>query len=402
MKSKNAAAWAAQFVKREAVLCAAVVLAAVSTCVVRPSLAAVNAAIDRRVLALLFCLMLIIQAFRSLSVLDAAADFLLKRCAGVRSVYAAFVALIFASSLFVTNDVALLTFVPVSLAVCRRSGIDPVPLVILETLAANLGSCVTPMGNPQNLFLYSFYRMEPAAFFRTTLLIALPSVFLLAAAVLWVTRARPPVSVSTRFRGAGAASAAGVSAAVRTAGDRARLAAYTVALAVILLAVFRVVDYPVCMALSAAVVAVCNFRLFARVDYGLLLTFAAFFLFTENISLLPDISAALQSALDSRFAVYMGGIAASQVISNVPAALLLSGFTDYGRELLLGVNVGGLGTLIASLASVISYKLYSAAAAETEDARAHGSGRYLLQFTVYNLIFLAVLIPLVYVLSLRG
>ncbi|AEE15878.1 SLC13 family permease [Treponema brennaborense] len=340
MKSKNAAAWAAQFVKREAVLCAAVVLAAVSTCVVRPSLAAVNAAIDRRVLALLFCLMLIIQAFRSLSVLDAAADFLLKRCAGVRSVYAAFVALIFASSLFVTNDVALLTFVPVSLAVCRRSGIDPVPLVILETLAANLGSCVTPMGNPQNLFLYSFYRMEPAA--------------------------------------------------------------YTVALAVILLAVFRVVDYPVCMALSAAVVAVCNFRLFARVDYGLLLTFAAFFLFTENISLLPDISAALQSALDSRFAVYMGGIAASQVISNVPAALLLSGFTDYGRELLLGVNVGGLGTLIASLASVISYKLYSAAAAETEDARAHGSGRYLLQFTVYNLIFLAVLIPLVYVLSLRG
>ena len=155
-----------------------------------------------------------------------------------------------------------------------------------------------------------------------------------------------------------------------------------------LLAVFHVVNYLIMLGVTVLVMLVCNWRLFKKVDYSLLLTFVGFFIFTKTLSTIPAFSDFIKSVLSTPLKTYITGIAASQVISNVPAALLLSGFTEKGAMLLLAVNVGGLGTLIASMASVISFKLYSA---ENHD-------NYFAVFTAYNVVLLLVLGFIVYLI----
>ncbi len=366
-------------------MCAAVALAAAAVCVVRPSAGRVFACIDVRVLSQLFCLMLTIQAFRSIHVLDALAAGVLGLCSSVRVLFFALVGLVFFVSMAVTNDVALLTFVPFTLIICRKAGSGSVTggvtprmtavLVVLETLAANLGSCITPMGNPQNLFLYSFYNMPSAAFFTATLRIGIPSLLMLCAAVLYETRNAGKIEVRLGKAYVDSFVKCFVYAAVLTGN---------------LLAVFRVIDYRIALAVTVIAAAVCNARLFLHVDYSLLLTFVGFFIFTGTVSDIPAVSGFLKDVLKKPFSVYAAGILTSQVISNVPAALLLSGFTRNARALLLGVNVGGLGTLIASLASVISYKLFKA---EGGDMRGTG---YFRIFTVYNFVFLILLAGIVW------
>ena len=138
---------------------------------------------------------------------------------------------------------------------------------------------------------------------------------------------------------------------------------------------------------TVVAILVCNFRLFKKVDYSLLLTFAGFFIFTKTLSTVPAFSSFISGMLSSPLKTYLTGIITSQVISNVPAALLLSGFTDNGAMLVLGVNVGGLGTLIASMASVISFKLYN----NSEEAQTPQGKKYFAVFTIYNLILLIIL-----------
>src|SRR5574344_1464792 len=369
------------YLKKEPVMTAALVLALAAVVAVRPDPSETAACIDWRVLSQLFCLMITIQAFRSIRVLDALATYVLRMCSSVRALFFALTGLVFFVSMAVTNDVALLTFVPFTLVICRRADsgsaeqvITPrmaAVLVVLETLAANLGSCITPMGNPQNLYLYAYYTMTPGEFFASTLRIGIPSFMLLCAAVLIETRKSGKISVSLDKVHIESAVKCGVYAAV---------------LGVILLAVFRVIDYRIALAVTVCAMAACNIRLFVQVDYSLLFTFAGFFIFTGTIAAVPAVSDFLRNALKTPLSVYTAGIAASQVISNVPAALLLSGFTQNARELLLGVNVGGLGTLIASLASVISYKLFNA------DEIASQKTGYFRIFTLYNLAFLAVVV----------
>lgn len=396
------------FLKKEPVLCAALILAICAVVFVQPAVPQVIEAIDFRVLSLLFSLMAIIQAFRSVNVLDSFAAFVLKACHTVRSLFLSLTALVFFSSMAVTNDVALLTFVPITLITCRKARLSEkqiVLLIVIETLAANLGSCVTPMGNPQNLFLFSYYNMDGSQFFLETLKIGIPSLVLLVALILVLTR--QTVSLTT-----------GSAAPVSPVRSPVRTFIYTATLIIILLSVFRVLDYRISLAVTVLVLAVCNWRLFARVDYSLLLTFTGFFIFTGTISSVPAVSETLSRLLKTPLSTYITAIATSQVISNVPAALLLSGFTDNACALLLGVNVGGLGTLIASLASVISFKLYSAdhervlqaevsasrsaaaddASAEPAVREAAGSVSYFGVFTLMNVAFLAVLAVLVWLL----
>ncbi len=366
------------FIKKEMILCAAFVLAVISTLIIKPSAYALKSAIDFRVLGLLFCLMAVIQGFRSVNILDKAAQILLKKCRSKKSLYFCFVFLIFFASMAVTNDVALLTFVPLTLLVCRHSKINAAPLVVLETISANLGSCITPMGNPQNLFLYSFYNMDSITFFATTAKIAIPSALLLAVSILAFNRSaggyEPESFTEIKI-------------------EKLPAIAYTGLLAVNLLSVFRMLDYRIAFAATVIVTLICNRKILLKVDYCLLLTFVSFFVFTKNMAAIPSLSEFFRNTLQDRMAVYISGIAASQVISNVPAALLLAGFTGHAKELLLGVNVGGLGTLIASLASVISYKLY-ASDIEAGNQDSSPVGKYFILFTVMNVIFLLILIPL--------
>ena len=173
-----------QFIKKEIVLCIALILGLVGILVCRPSLEVVTNSIDFRVLSLLFCLMYVIQGFSSINLLDKLAGKMLALCKNTRQMFFVLTFLVFFVSMAVTNDVALLTFVPISLIICKKVNLQnqdkslAAKLIVLETLAANLGSCVTPMGNPQNLYLFNFYQMETWDFFATTMKIGLPSLFL--------------------------------------------------------------------------------------------------------------------------------------------------------------------------------------------------------------------------------
>lgn len=373
---KNPFVYLKNFIKREPVLFAAIILALAAVCIVRPAPELCLQAIDFRTLAVLFSLMIVIKAFQSQNFLDFIAARLLRLCKSQRSLYFLMTYLVFFSSMFVTNDVALLTFVPISLLIFKRINLPALHIVVLETLAANLGSCITPMGNPQNLYLFSYYGFSALDFFALTAKIALPSLFILAVIILFLTRKKNVFAGNV----------------LQTQSAQLKLDFrtffYIADFILCLLAVFHVVNYLIMLGVTVLVMLVCNWHLFKKVDYSLLLTFVGFFIFTKTLSTIPAFSDFIKSVLSTPLKTYITGIAASQVISNVPAALLLSGFTEKGAMLLLAVNVGGLGTLIASMASVISFKLYSA---ENHD-------NYFAVFTAYNVVLLLVLGFIVYLI----
>ncbi len=385
---KNFVGFFKNFVKREPVLFAAILLALLAVAFVRPSPEICLQAIDFRTLAILFSLMIVIKAFQSQNFLDFIAARLLRLCKTRRSLYFLLTYLVFFSSMFVTNDVALLTFVPISLLIFKRIKLSSLHLIVLETLAANLGSCITPMGNPQNLYLFSYYGFSALEFFALTAKIALPSLFILAAIILFLTRKKLAAGGDLEEPQELAGNA------LQTQLVQVRLdfrtIFYLADFVICLLTVFHLINYLIMLALTVVVMAVCNRSLFKRVDYSLLLTFVGFFIFTKTLSTVPAFSSFIQSLLSTPLKTYLTGIAASQFISNVPAALLLSGFTQNGAMLLLAVNVGGLGTLIASMASVISFKLYS--------AEADADKKYFAVFTAYNIVLLLILGFVVYLI----
>ncbi len=385
---------------------AALLLAVGAVCLVRPGVQVCLQAIDFRTLAILFSLMIVIKAFQSQNFLDFVAARLLRLCKTRRALYFLLTYLVFFSSMFVTNDVALLTFVPISLLIFKRIELPALHIVVLETLAANLGSCITPMGNPQNLYLFSYYGFSALEFFALTAKIAVPSLFILGVIILFLTRRRLADHGAYEQPHELAGNVLQTQSAQLKVDFRTIF--YVADFVLCLLAVFHAVNYLIMLGVTVVVMAVCNWRLFKKVDYSLLLTFVGFFIFTKTLSTVPAFSDFIKSVLSSPLKTYITGIAASQVISNVPAALLLSGFTENGAMLLLAVNVGGLGTLIASMASVISFKLYSAEAAvvepktavvePVETTGASAGHSYFAVFTAYNVVLLAVLGVVVYIL----
>ena len=374
------------WLKKDFVLVVAVTLALVSLLVVRPTMKLVIASIDFKVLALLFCLMLVIQAFRTTNLLDYSAVRLLGICKTTRLLSFILVFLVFFLSMVITNDVALLTFVPLTIVVCQKRNIPAGTLVVLETIAANLGSSLTPMGNPQNLFLYSFYNFSTTDFFSATLIIGAVSAALLTVVLLLVRADKKSPSAEAK-----STVSAMDATQLPVVKKDFRFWLYVVAFVLSLLTVFRLVDYRITLVVVICIAAICNFRLLFMVDYGLLGTFLGFFVFVGCISSVPAVAELISKSMVSPLTTYITGIATSQVISNVPASLLLSGFASYGKELLLAVNVGGLGTLIASLASVISFNIY-----RNSDAHCCTES-FMTRFTGYNLLFLAVLAPVVWV-----
>lgn len=357
-----------KLIKDETVFCASLLLAALSCLAVRPDMGYLSYP-DYRTLSLLFCLMIVVAGFRSLGVFTLLGEALIRRAGNVRTLSAAMVLLCFFLSMVITNDVTLLTFVPFTILVFRLIGREEriLKLVVLETIAANLGSMATPIGNPQNLYLYSVSGMSAGSFAASALPYAALSLLMLLAALM---RGRDePLCAAVPLSRADA----------RQQADPLRCLPYVLLLALCLLVVFRILPYVPVLLCVAAVIFVVNRRLYLSVDYFLLLTFLCFFVFIGNLKRIPALSGALSSLTQGH--ELLAGILASQFISNVPAAILLSGFTDDFSSLLTGVNLGGLGTLIASLASLISFKFF---------AREYpgGKGRFLKEFTLWNLAFL--------------
>lgn len=357
-----------EFIKKETILTIALLLAAVSMFIVPPS-AAYAGYIDWNTLLLLFCLMAVVAGFQKLGIFSMIGSALLKKIHTSRQLALILVFLPFFFSMLITNDVALITFVPFALIVLRLSGKEQllIPVVVLQTLAANLGSMLMPMGNPQNLYLYTLSGITLVDFIKLMLPLFLLAAVILSLAVFFIKNT--PVEI------------------VSTSSEKGKitgfsLLSYSILLILCILCVLKYFSPLWLTGIICLYLAICDRSIFQKIDYSLLATFIGFFLFIGNISQIESFRATLQGIIASHEIPV--AILSSQIISNVPAALLLSGFTDQYAALIIGVNLGGLGTLIASMASLISYKQI---AREYPDKRS----RYLGLFTFANLIVLGIL-----------
>lgn len=357
--------WLVQVMAKSTVLWVALGLALLTSLYTLPSAAQLDACIDTKTLACLASLMTASGGLMICGAFDRMAAALVSRCSTARSLTAIMVLGTFFLSMFITNDVALIVLVPMALLAARRAGIDPLRTVILQTIAANTGSIILPMGNPQNLYLYSRYEMAFWPFLQAVLPLSLAGLAVLCALCAFGPRQQLQHANVGRPH-------------VR----REDVMLYCALFAVAAAGVFGVLDWRLALAAAAGVAAAKGRQLIQQIDFALLLTFVGFFVFVGNIARVPAIADAL-----GRFAgagVFWAAAAASQVISNVPAAVLLSGFTEDAAGLLAGVSAGGCGTLIASMASLITYKLYM---------RDNGSSaRFMWSFTLYNILFLGVMI----------
>lgn len=358
--------------KIDTVLCIAWILAIISAFFVYPSKEYLGY-IDFRSLGILWGLMVIIQGLKENSVFDRIAGFLLSKVTKSWQLSAMLIFMCFFGSMLITNDVALITFVPFALMIlhdCRREDMM-IPTVVLQTVAANLGSMLTPIGNPQNLYLYGLTGMSLIGFIKIMLPFSLVSAILLVLSLLIIPGREKSLSKNDR------------SSITSHFGSKSQIIIYAVLFAIALLTVVRILPWYVFAIIVLVIVGGMDYKILFRADYILLLTFIGFFIFTGNMGRIEVISSFLEEVLIGReFGI---SVALSQVISNVPATLMLSGFTMNYKSLLIGVNVGGLGTLIASMASLISYKAYSKEYQEK-------SGKYLLVFTAFNVVFLIALI----------
>lgn len=348
------------------------ILALVSAIVVRPDNRYIEY-IDFRSLGILWGLMVIIQGFKENAVFEKTGQLLMKKVGNIRQLSGALIFICFFSSMLITNDVALITFVPFSMLMlksCKREDLM-IPVIVFQTIAANLGSMATPIGNPQNLYLYGLTGMGLPEFVGCML-----PYTLLAAALLFITlfllpKGREKIELSKEYN------------LVQSFGSMRQIVIYLILFVIALLTVLRVMPWYVMAAIVLIVVAGMDFKILLRADYLLLLTFVGFFIFTGNIARIDAVKDFLSSMTEGKeFAV---SVVASQVVSNVPATLMLSGFASDYKELLLGVNAGGLGTLIASMASLISFKFFSGSYKDKQ-------GKYVAYFTVANVIFLAVFV----------
>lgn len=378
MGLKNIAKGIWHFIKNETVLSVAVILAVISSFFIKPDIEYLNY-IDFRTLGLLFCLMAVMAGLQKTGVFSFMAENLLKKIHSTKSLIFILVMLCFFFSMLITNDVALITFVPFTFTVLDMLGSDIknkaiIPVVAMQTVAANLGSMLTPIGNPQNLYLHGISGLGVGEFMLLMLPYTVISFVLLSA---WALLRKGKGGVKIIFNDKTQIK------------NKGKVVIYCALFCVCLLTVAHALDYRIMMLVVIAMTAAADYRIFARVDYTLLLTFTAFFVFIGNMGRIPMFSNYINSIINGRECIT--GILSSQLISNVPAALLLSGFTDNIRPLIVGVNIGGLGTLIASMASLISFKYIGR---ENKSVR----GSYLLYFTVVNVIFLAVLLIAYYVI----
>lgn len=351
------------FLKKDIVFTVSLILAALSCLIYPPKLEYINF----QVLFILFSLMLTIKALEELRFLDKFAIAILNKCNNSRSVSAILILLCFFSSMFVTNDVALLTFVPLTLVVSRKTQMPMMETIILQTIAANIGSSLTPMGNPQNLFIYSHYGIKPMPFFSTVLFMAVLGICSLYILIKRMQNRELKVVLTPM-----------------PIDDWKKPTVWGLVLAIIIASIFGVISYQSAFVVTLMTVSILNVKLFIKIDYLLLLTFICFFIFIGNISSSNTLQAFASASLKDTTSVYFSSIFLSQLISNVPASILLAEFTADWKPLLLGVNIGGLGTIVASLASVISYKLFI-------QAKPTESKKYLIKFSIYNFSFLAFL-----------
>ena len=356
-----------RFIKKEPVLVISFAAAVISCFFIMPDREYISY-IDFRVLALLFSLMSVVAGLQKSGCFEYLSQVMLKRTKTASGLCLILTLLSFFLSMFVTNDVALIMCVPFAIAAlgsANQQGMI-IKTVVLQTVAANLGSMAMPVGNPQNLFLFSYYNLGMGEFFSCVWPYA--AISLIGIIICSLTGKRKLIDYTSEKS---------------TAPDKKRLIIYLFLFALCLLTVVRVVNFIITAFAVLAVMLIWDRELIKKNDYCLLLTFVCFFVFSGNLGRIEKVSSFLEMVL-SKNAVLCSALS-SQVISNVPAAVLLAPFTKSWRGLLIGVSIGGLGTPVASLASLISLKIY----ANSRNSRVLD---YMKVFTVYNMAGLVLLI----------
>ncbi len=355
-----------KFIKTNPVLLIAAALALITSCIVTPDRAYLEY-FDFKTLACLFCTLAVVCALKDIRFFTILARSIIHATGNLRSAVVALVLITFLGSMLIANDMALLTFLPLGYYVLSATGKEEhmAFVFVMQNIAANLGGMLTPFGNPQNLYIYSKYNIGNMEFMSIMFPLFLTATVMILLCCMTVKRE---------------------TITLHEAGElhlpKRRTTTYLVLFMLSIAIVFRAVPYLWGTAIILAAVFFLDRKALKQVDYGLLLTFVCFFIFAGNMSRLD--------VVEKLFAFLLGkntllvSILSCQFISNVPSAILLSQFTDNFRELLMGVNIGGTGTLIASLASLITFREYTA----------HNRGKtlhYLVVFTLLNLLFLAVL-----------
>lgn len=358
---------AAGFCRRNVVFLIALA-AAVATAVMVPPDRAYLGYFDFSTLCCLFSTLAVVNALRAHRFFTILAEKIVSATGNLRMCVLALVYITFIGSMLIANDMALLTFLPLGCYVLHATGNEKHMALtfVLQNIAANLGGMLTPFGNPQNLYLYSRFSIPTGQFLLTMLPPFLLSMTLVTLAC-FLFFPRRAITVERR---------------VCDKLPPVRTGLYLLLFAAVILAVFRLLPY---YAVAAAVLLVLLFAdrgALARVDYPLLLTFVCFFIFAGNMVRI-DAVRAFAGGLLSKNPLLVSTLSC-QLISNVPSAILLSGFTDAWKPLLYGVNIGGVGTLISSLASLITFRTYV-------QEQAGGAKKYLLLFSAVNFTFLSLL-----------
>ena len=354
-------------IKSHVVLLVAIVAAAV-TCFFVPPDADYAGYFDLNTLSCLFCTLAVVNALKQRHFFEWLSGKIVTAFGNMRRVTFALVFVTYFGSMVMANDMALVTFLPLGyyvLSSCKKNE-HTAFIFIMQNIAANLGGMLTPFGNPQNLYLYSYYSIQAGEFFA---IMALPFgvAFVLIAGACFVVKPEP-VKLETP---------------PAQAPVLWRMIVYFVLFALSVMIVFRVFDWYIGLIAVTVALLILEPRAFLHVDYALLLTFCAFFVFSGNMARIPEVRAFLSALIGA--SALLVGTASCQVISNVPSAVLLSRFTNDYRNLLVAVNIGGLGTPIASLASLITL-------GEFRRRMPGKTLRYLALFSLINFSFLAVLI----------
>ena len=354
------------FVRKNVVMVVALV-AAVITCFFVPPDELYLGYFDFKTLTCLFCVLAVVCALKNINFFYNLARKIVRVFKNARMSILALVYITFIGSMLIANDMALLTFLPLGLFVLSSTGKGKYMAFtfIMQNIAANLGGMLTPFGNPQNLYLYTAFNIDNLEFMQIMAPPFVVAVVLITICCLIFVKPEPLELKDEK-----------VSMPV------GRTVIYLLLFALAIAIVFRGIPYWIGLIIIPAFLLVMDRKALKMVDYPLLLTFVFFFVFSGNMARIDAVRNLFSWLLDKSTLLF--SVLSCQVISNVPSAILLSQFTTNYRELLLGVNIGGVGTLIASLASLITFREYTKAN--------QGKTRYyVLLFSAFNFAFLIIL-----------
>ncbi len=357
------------FLKKNPVMLIAA-LAAVISCIFIPPDGSYLQYFDFKTLTCLFCTLAVVCALKNIYFFRIVSAKIITVFTTTRSAIIALVYITFLGSMLIANDMALITFLPLGYYVITSTNNRKhlAFTFIMQNIAANLGGMLTPFGNPQNLFMYSYYNIPTMEFVEIMLLPFAVSVTLITICCLFVKKEKLVIAQECDIPL-----------------NKKKAILYGVLFVLSIVIVFRIIPYWIGLIVIPLVLLFTDRHALRRVDYPLLLTFCFFFVFSGNVSRIPAVSEFVGGLIEKNTLLF--GTLSCQFISNVPSAILLSHFTENYRELLVAVNIGGTGTLIASLASLITFREY----AQCEPKKI---GSYLRQFTAYNFGILIVLLVL--------